>query len=84
MGLREGVIMNKQLKNLLETLQAVHVYGQKRLSKIKSFKPRKLSNGDVYLVCYDKRGKIVRPRHIPKIGKKSNMSKTLRDIVSGS
>jgi hypothetical protein len=67
----------------INILELVHIYGKKRLKTIKLYKVAKLPDGDLFVQFYDKRGKLVKPRHFPKIGRKSNMSKKLRDIANG-
>ena len=63
--------------------QLVHIYGKERLSKIKSYNLAKLPDGEIFVKFYDKRGKLIKPRQFPKMGRKSNMSKALRDIANG-
>lgn len=72
-----------QDSGFINILELVHIYGKKRLKTIKRYKTVKLPDGDLFVQFYDKRGKLVKPKQFPKIGRKSNMSKALRDIANG-
>lgn len=70
-----------QDSGFINILELVHIYGKKRLKTIKRYKVAKLPDGDLFVQFYDKRGKLVKPRQFPKIGRKSNMSKKLKEIL---
>lgn len=65
----------------INLLELVHIYGKKRLKTIKQYKVDKLPDGDLFVQFYNKRGELVKPRQFPKIGRKSNMSKVLKEIL---
>lgn len=79
---------NKTLKindsGFINILELVHIYGKKRLKAIKRYKTVKLPDGDLFVQFYNKRGQLVKPKQFPKIGRKGNMSKALRDIANGN
>jgi hypothetical protein len=70
-------------EGLVDIKDLVHVYGKERFNTIRQYSLLKLSDGSLSLQFYDKRGQLVKPKQYPKIGRKSNMSQVLKDIVNG-